>query len=162
MDNIEFPNEKICFCAIVPVYRVELYLDACIQSVLNQTYQNFRLILVDDGSPDQCGAICDTYAKKDTRVTVIHQSNAGSLAARQAGIRAAKSMEWDDTVFALFLDSDDTIKPNALEIIKQAITEYHSDILVFAIDLVQCGKKVGEHGSNPPTIGVVPDKRAFL
>lgn len=162
MDNIEFPNEKICFCVMVPVYRVEQYLDACIQSVLNQTYQNFRLILVDDGSPDQCGAICDAYAQRDTRISVIHQRNAGALAARQAGIRAAKSMEWDDTVFALFLDSDDTIKPNALEIIKQAITVYQSDLLVFGIDLVQCGKKVGEHGLNPPTIGVVPDKRAFL
>ena len=82
MDNIEFPNEKICFCVLVPVYRVEQYLDACIQSVLNQTYQNFRLILVDDGSPDQCGAICDAYAQRDTRISVIHQRSAGALAAR--------------------------------------------------------------------------------
>lgn len=136
---------------IVPVYRVEPYLDACIQSVLNQTYSNFRLILVDDGSPDQCGTICNAYAQRDTRIFVIHQRNTGALAARQAGICAAKKMDWSGTVFALFLDSDDTIKPNTLEIVEQALTIYQSDLLIFGIDLVQCGKKVGEHGLNPPS-----------
>ena len=71
---------------IVPVYRVEEYLHRCVDSILNQSFRDFDLILVDDGSPDSCGAICDDYAAKDSRVHVIHQANGGLSAARNAGI----------------------------------------------------------------------------
>ena len=71
---------------IVPVYRVEKYIHRCVDSILAQTYDDFELILVDDGSPDNCGAICDEYAAKDNRVVVIHQENGGLSAARNAGI----------------------------------------------------------------------------
>ena len=86
---------------VVPVYKVEIYLDKCIQSVLNQTFRDFELILVDDGSPDRCGEICDLWAEKDHRIRVIHKSNGGLSDARNAGISQAKG-EW-----LSFVDSDD-------------------------------------------------------
>lgn len=91
---------------IVPVYRVEQYLDKCISSILNQTYDNLELILVDDGSPDSSGAICDRWAERDSRVRVIHQKNAGGGAARNAGLDAARG-----EIIGM-IDSDDYIHPN--------------------------------------------------
>lgn len=75
---------------IVPVYKVEQYLPRCIQSILRQTYKNIEVILVDDGSPDGCGAICDEYAKEDSRVQVLHKPNGGLSSARNAGIEQAR------------------------------------------------------------------------
>ena len=71
---------------IIPIYKAEKYLPMCVDSVLNQTYQNLEVILVDDGSPDNCPAICDEYAQKDKRIRVIHQKNAGLSMARNAGV----------------------------------------------------------------------------
>ena len=88
---------------IVPVYKVEKYITECIESILAQTYTNFRLILVDDGSPDNAGKICDEYAKKDSRITVIHQENAGVTRARARGVEEAEDCE-----FITVVDSDDT------------------------------------------------------
>ena len=93
--------EKIS--VIVPVYRVEKYLKQCLDSIVEQTYRNLEIILVDDGSPDQCGNICDSYAKRDARIKVIHKKNEGLSAARNDGIKAATS-DW-----LLFVDSDDWI-----------------------------------------------------
>ena len=95
---------------IVPVYKVEKYIAECIESILAQTYTNFRLILVDDGTPDNAGKICDEYAKKDHRITVIHQENAGVTRARARGVE-----ETADCEFITFVDGDDTIHKNALE-----------------------------------------------
>ena len=89
------------FSVIVPVYKVEQYLHTCINSVLNQSYKNWELILVDDGSPDDCPQICDEYAAKDKRLKVIHKQNGGSSDARNFGIEAAVGK------FLLFMDSDD-------------------------------------------------------
>ena len=86
---------------IVPVYRVEKYLERCVKSILSQTYKNLEVILVDDGSPDQCPAICDACAEKDARVKVIHQENKGLSGARNAGIDAASGE------YLAFVDSDD-------------------------------------------------------
>lgn len=94
---------------IVPVYKVEPYLRRCVDSILNQTFQDFELILVDDGSPDNCGAICDEYAVVDSRVHVIHQENRGLAAARNRGIDQSRA-EW-----ICFVDSDDLIHPQMLE-----------------------------------------------
>ena len=100
---------------IVPIYRVEQYIFRCIDSVLSQTYTDFELILVDDGSPDNCGSICDEYALKDERVHVIHKENGGLSDARNAGIDwvfAHCSSKWIG-----FLDSDDWIHPKYLELL---------------------------------------------
>ena len=88
---------------IVPVYKVEKYIHRCIDSILAQTFTDFELILVDDGSPDRCGEICDEYATKDKRIVVIHQENAGVSAARNVGLSAA------DGQYICFIDSDDVI-----------------------------------------------------
>ena len=94
---------------IVPVYNVENYLVRCADSILAQTYTDFELILVDDGSPDNCGLICDKYGQKDSRVHVIHQENRGVSAARNAGLNLACG------TYVTFIDSDDWIKPDYLE-----------------------------------------------
>ena len=102
---------------IVPVYNVEEYLPTCIESILNQSYKNFELILVDDGSPDISGDICDDYAKKDNRIKVIHQKNSGVSKARNTGIDNATG-EW-----ILFVDSDDELTDTSLECYISSIVE---------------------------------------
>ena len=97
------------FSVIVPIYNIEKYIRRCIDSVLLQSFTDFELILVDDGSPDRCGAICDEYAKKDERIKVIHKENGGLVSARQAGIKVASG----DYIF--HLDGDDAVLPDALE-----------------------------------------------
>lgn len=97
------------FSVIVPVYKVEPYLSTCVDSILSQTYPDFELILVDDGSPDGCPAICDEYASKDGRVKVIHQKNSGVVKARQAGVEIAQGD------YLVFIDGDDDIEQNCLE-----------------------------------------------
>lgn len=93
---------------IVPIYKVERYLSKCIDSILAQTYTDFELLLIDDGSPDKSGAICDEYAIRDTRVRVFHKSNGGPSSARNYGLEQANG-KW-----IAFIDSDDTIEPNYL------------------------------------------------
>lgn len=112
------------FSVIVPVFNVEDYLCQCIDSILAQTYREFELILIDDGSPDKCPVICDNYAVKDNRVKVIHQQNGGLSAARNTGIDAATGD------YIVFVDSDDWIETDALEGFCESIKQYnHPDIL---------------------------------
>lgn len=113
---------------IVPVYKTEKYVAECIESILAQTYTNLRLILVDDGSPDNAGKICDEYAKKDSRITVIHQENAGVTRARAIGVEAADDCEW-----ITFVDSDDTITKDALEQL-YSCTNNKTDIVLSIVD----------------------------
>lgn len=96
---------------IVPVYKVEPYLHRCIDSILAQTFTDFELILVDDGSPDNCGAICDEYAEKDERIHVIHQENGGLSSARNAGLDIAQGE------YILFCDSDDYVAPEWCQVL---------------------------------------------
>lgn len=100
---------------IVPIYKVEEYLRECIDSIINQTYRNLEIILVDDGSPDNCPAICDEYASKDERIVVLHQMNGGLSAARNAGLDVAKGE------YICFVDSDDFIHPQYCEILLNGI-----------------------------------------
>lgn len=102
---------------IVPVYKVEKYLRECVDSILAQTFTDFELILVDDGSPDQCGAICDEYAQQDSRVWVIHQENQGLSGARNSGIDVAQGE------FLTFIDSDDLVDARYLEILIAAVKD---------------------------------------
>ena len=106
---------------IVPVYKVENYLSRCVDSILNQTYSDFRLILVDDGSPDNCGKICDEYVKKDSRVTVLHQKNSGLSAARNTGLNLFYEQNKSD--YITFVDSDDWLHPQYLEILMRPVIE---------------------------------------
>ena len=94
---------------IIPVYKVEAYLTACVESVLAQTWQDFEIILVDDGSPDQCPRMCDEFAARDSRIRVIHKENGGVSTARNVGIHAAEG------TYLAFLDSDDLWSPLFLE-----------------------------------------------
>ena len=107
---------------IVPIYKVEKYLDRCINSILNQTFRDFELILVDDGSPDRCGDICEEYAKKDKRIKVIHKENGGLSDARNAGLDIATGK------FIGFIDSDDFIHKDMYMILYDAIIKSKSDI----------------------------------
>lgn len=109
---------------IVPVYRVESYLTACVESVLAQTYEQFELILVDDGSPDSCPRMCDEFAARDSRIRVIHKENGGLSSARNAGIDAAKGR------YLAFLDSDDLWTPVFLERLYRAIDETGAELAV--------------------------------
>ena len=113
---------------IVPVYKVEKYLNRCVDSILNQTYTDFELLLVDDGSPDNCGKICDEYAEKDSRIFVIHQKNGGLSAARNTGINWF--YEQDRSDYITFVDSDDWLHPEYLRILMDGITENHVKISV--------------------------------
>ena len=109
MSNYDFHAH---ISVIVPVYKVEPYLHRCVDSILAQTYKDFELILVDDGSPDKCGVICDEYASKDRRVVVIHLENGGLSAARNAGIDWA--FENSDSDWLTFVDSDDWVTTDYL------------------------------------------------
>ena len=113
-------NKMPAISVIVPVYKVEKYIHRCVRSILGQTYADFELILVDDGSPDNCGVICDEYAAKDSRVVVIHQENGGLSAARNAGI------DWvfanSDSQWLSFIDSDDWVHPEYLQRLLDAAT----------------------------------------
>ena len=113
-------NEKLS--VIIPVYKVEPYLRQCLDSVVNQTYKNLEIILIDDGSPDNCGAICDEYAEKDKRIVVIHKKNGGLCAARNDGIERATG-DW-----LTFVDSDDWCELDYYEQLFAAMGDANVDI----------------------------------
>lgn len=102
---------------IVPVYKTEQYLEKCVQSLLNQTYRDFELILIDDGSPDKCGAMCDELSDVDSRIRVLHKRNGGLSDARNAGLEIAKGE------YITFVDSDDYVAPELLETLMDGIRE---------------------------------------
>lgn len=126
-------NDKISI--IIPVYKVPLnYLKKCIDSVINQSYQNIEVIIVDDGSPDDCGKVCDNYSKKDKRVKAIHQENKGLSGARNTGFNNSTG-EW-----ILFVDGDDYLEPNCCNVlIKRA--ERNFDVICFDSIRDENGKK---------------------
>lgn len=119
---------------IIPVYNVEKYLVQCIESVRNQTYHNLEIILVDDGSPDQSGKICDKYADIDSRISVIHKKNEGLGYARNSGLEQASGK------YILFIDSDDWIEKNHVEKLVSSIEETKSDIIVHGFQYRMEGK----------------------
>ena len=121
---------------IVPIYNVEEYLKECVDSILNQTYRNLDVILVDDESPDECGKICDEYKSIDERVSVIHKKNGGLSDARNAGMKIAKGD------YVTFVDSDDYISKNFIKNLVKAIYKYNADI---AISNMERTSKRGEN-----------------
>ena len=121
---------------IVPVYKVENYLESCVESILNSTYKDIELILVDDGSPDGSGAICDQFAQQDDRVRVIHKANGGVSSARNEGLKAAKGD------YVMFVDGDDRIHCQMVETLKTAIDSGNYDFSMIFIQKVPEEKSV--------------------
>lgn len=113
---------------IVPVYKVEQYLARCVDSILEQTYSDFELILVDDGSPDSCGEICDRYAEVDDRVHVVHKQNGGLSSARNAGLDVMQGK------YVAFIDSDDVVHPQYLEILLALLKNNKADLAMCHYD----------------------------
>lgn len=113
---------------IVPVYKVEKYLSKCIESLINQTYRDIEIILVDDGSPDRCPQICNNYAEKDKRIIVIHQPNSGVSAARNAGLVCARGE------FIGFVDPDDWVAPDMYEGMLASIQREQVDLAICGYD----------------------------
>ena len=108
---------------IIPVYNVAAYLSACIESVLSQDYSALEVILIDDGSTDESGKICDEYAKKDSRIKVIHQTNEGAAAAKNTGLQTATG------TYLSFVDSDDFLEPGAYKHMIQVLQDYEADVV---------------------------------
>lgn len=122
---------------IVPVYRVEKYLDRCVNSICLQTYRNLEIILVDDGSDDNCPDICDRWAKKDNRIRVIHKRNGGLSDARNAGLKVASGK------YVLFVDSDDYIKEETIEVLVDSMIKNNADAVSFGYTKVdENGKEI--------------------
>ena len=130
------------FSVIVPIYNVEQYLSSCIESVLKQSFEDLELILVDDGSNDNCPRICDCYAQKDSRIKVIHKKNGGLVSARQAGI----SMASGD--YVVNLDGDDRMADEMLENAYRIIADTKADIISFSY--TSCFKNGLERRENEP------------
>ncbi len=127
--NMTFMTENL-ISVIVPVYKVEAYLDRCVQSIVDQSYRNLEIILVDDGSPDKCPEMCDAWADKDPRIRVIHKDNGGLSDARNAGMTAATGE------YISFVDSDDWIAPEMLEKLFEAMERDDSDIAACTVKMV--------------------------
>lgn len=121
-------NQAPLITVVVPIYKVEEYLDECVQSILNQTYHNLEIFLVDDGSPDRCGEMCDTYAEKDARVKVIHQKNKGLSGARNSAIDIATGE------YITFVDSDDYLKEDMIEVLYREALQYGAEITTAAFE----------------------------
>ena len=127
-------NNKVSI--IIPVYNVESYIDECLNSVVNQTYQNLEIILVDDGSPDKCPQICDNWAEKDYRIKVVHKKNGGLSSARNAGMDVATGS------FLMFVDSDDFIEKNMVADLLQSQEQTGADVVCCEINRYSQGKYV--------------------
>lgn len=121
-------NNSIKFSIMTPVYKVERYLPECIESVLGQTYGNFEFILVDDGSPDHSGEICDEYAKKDSRIRVFHKPNGGLMHTRRYALERAQGD------YYVFLDSDDYLSLDTLETLSRYISETGVDCVIYGFE----------------------------
>ena len=126
------------FSVIVPIYGIEAYLCQCVDSLLEQSYENFELILVDDGSPDRCPEICDSYARKDQRIRVIHKPNGGLVSARQAGIEVATGE------YVVNVDGDDWVSPRMLEEFALRIAQSNADIIMVSHTIVHEDQSVVE------------------
>lgn len=130
MLDINMTSNRALISVIVPVYNVEPYLDRCIQSIVNQSYTDLEIILVDDGSQDNCPAICDNWARRDHRIMVIHKKNGGLSDARNSGLAIATGE------YIAFVDSDDWIDPDLIITLLSAIRKDHSEVAVCTVEMV--------------------------
>lgn len=131
---------------VLPIYNVEDYLEKCMDSVLNQTYSNIEIILVDDGSPDSCPKMCDEYVKKDKRVKVVHKENGGLSDARNAGIKASNGE------YITFIDSDDYVDKDYIEFLYNTIKKENADIAIGAHRVLYDSGKIIEKATHENSI----------
>lgn len=146
-------TNKPALSIIVPIYNVEKYIHKCVDSILNQSFNDFELILIDDGSPDNCGKICDEYEQKDSRVIVIHKKNSGLGSSRNFGLSIAKGE------YVSFVDSDDWIENNAYYDLMKLARDNNADIVRFG------WFEDTENGSTPQSDdlnGKITDKTALI
>lgn len=136
---------------VIPIYKVEKYLNRCIESVVKQTYKNLEIILVDDGSPDRCPQMCEEWKQKDSRIKVIHRENGGLAAARNSGINVAQGQ------YIAFVDSDDYMHPEYIEILYHIMKEENADLV--ACDHQEVG---AEEIISMPKIGINGIKKKHL
>lgn len=149
--EIMMPQKLPLISIIVPVYQVKDYISECVESLLAQTYTNLEILLVDDGSTDGSGEICDRYAERDSRVRVVHQEKQGPSVARNVGLDSAKGE------YVAFVDSDDVVLPDFIEVLYRLVKEYQADIA--ACNYVRCHtdelerlRNAAEKGENPQVI----------
>lgn len=142
-------EQKPLISVIVPIYRVERYLSKCVESILNQTYRHLEIILVDDGSPDGSGAICDEFAEKDSRIWVIHKENGGLSDARNAGIEIAKG------TYLAFVDGDDWIEPDMYEAMLSLMEKY-------GVKIVCAGRYDKNDATGELSVGLCPQREEAL
>lgn len=125
---------------LVPVYNTEQYIHQCADSVLKQNYSNYELVLVDDGSPDHAGVICDELAVQHEHFTVIHQKNQGLMGARKTAVNYVLQQDDQECSYVIFLDSDDALEPHALNTINRCIQETNCDLLIYGYRMIENGK----------------------
>lgn len=144
--------KKSLISVIIPVYNVEKYLTECIDSVCRQTYENLEIILVDDGSEDESGIICDKYAEKDCRIQVIHRENGGLSAARNSGLLRATGD------YIVFVDSDDFINIKMIEKLYDCILKYQCDVAVCSYEVIGDTKRAKRKNNFSPSVVCVRDR----
>ena len=144
---------------IVPVYKVEQYLDRCVKSILAQSFPDFDLVLVDDGSTDTCPQLCDAYAQEDSRIVVIHKANGGLSDARNAGIDWA--MEHSDSAWLAFVDSDDYLHPEYLKKLFETANQEAADLVICDFLRVNDREEVIEKGGPIPDLVSEDKERLF-
>ena len=124
-DSVQKTNKMPFFSIILPIYNVEPYLEQCIHSLLDQDFSDYEMILVDDGSPDQCPEICDRYAAQYAHIHVVHKPNGGLSSARNAGLEVAQGQ------YVWFVDSDDWVEPNSMQVLYNACCDGMPDVVKF-------------------------------
>lgn len=136
-------NETISI--VVPVYAAERFISRCIDSILAQTYTDWELFLIDDGSPDRCGAICDAYEKKDSRIHVVHRENEGVSVTRNVGLSLCRG------TYLTFVDADDYLVPHAFETLLSLMKEHHADIVMGGHYRTDPGNKISMESKWKPS-----------
>lgn len=149
--------EQIRFFILIPVYNAQDYIQACIGSILQQSYPSFQVVAVDDGSTDGSGMLLDRIAEKDSRIKVLHQKNGGQILARQAALSCAmEKARRDDFIF--FVDADDALEPNALEVIAGTVQKTQCDLVLWGFRAVYPDGKTWNSGQFRSFTGTVTDK----
>lgn len=160
-------DKRVVFYIIVPVYNSERFLKRCITSIIQQSFSDYRLILIDDGSTDSSGSVCDSFASENKNITVIHQTNKGQILARLTGIEYAKNDAQNllnAEPYVVFADSDDSLKPKALEKIHIAVIENNfADLIVYGYDKIsESGAVLEKYNQKIYFSGYTSDKHTIL